>query len=106
MLDALIAGKLVKDAELKTSASGVYYTHFLLSAPISEQQPVIVSGVAFQEVAERIAKLKKGDSLAVIGSLKPSEWNDKATGETKHGLSITVSNSLSVYDIQKRKPGE
>jgi single-strand DNA-binding protein len=42
--------------------------------------------------------------LAVIGSLKPTEWIDKATGETKHGLNITANNSLSPYDIKKRKP--
>ena len=63
---------------------------------------IVVSGVAFGEVAERIAKLQKGDSLAVIGSLKPTEWQDKNTGETKRGLNITASNALSVYDIKKR----
>jgi hypothetical protein len=35
--------------------------------------------------------LKKGDELAVIGSLKPTQWEDRNTGETKHGLSITLS---------------
>ena len=59
--------------------------------------------MTFGDVAERIAKLKKGDSLAVIGGLKPSEWTDKATGEIKHGLNITANNALSVYDIKKRK---
>lgn len=106
MIEALIAGKLVKDPELKTSGGGVQYSHFLLSVPIGEEQPVIVSGVAFKDVAEGIAKLKKGDALSVAGSLKPSEWNDKATGETKHGLNVTVSHFLSAYDSQKRKPGE
>jgi len=28
----------------------------------------------------------------------------KATNETKHGLSITANQSLSIYDIKKRKP--
>jgi single-strand DNA-binding protein len=59
--------------------------------------------MSFGETTERIARLQKGDSLSVIGSLKPSSWADKTTGETKHGLSITTSNSLSVYDIQKRR---
>lgn len=63
-----------------------------------------MSGIAFAETAERIAKLQKGDPLAVIGSLKPTEWTDKTTGETKHGLNITANNALSPYDIKKRKP--
>ena len=100
MLDALISGKLIKDAKAGTSGTGTHYTQFLLSVPCGEPQNIVVSGVAFGEVAERIAKLQKGDSLAVIGSLKPSEWQDKNTGETKRGLNITASNSLSVYGIK------
>jgi len=103
MIDALISGKLIRDPVLKTGPSGKPYANFLLSVSTGDEQPIIVSGIAFSDVAERIALLKKGDPLAVIGSLKPSEWADKATGETKHGLSVTVNNSLSPYDIKKRK---
>ena len=103
MIDALIAGKLIRNPELKTGQSVKHYSQFLLSVSTGDEQPVIVSGIAFAEVAERIARLQKGDSLAVVGSLKPSEWKDKATGETKHGLNVTVNNALSVYDIKKRK---
>ncbi len=104
MLDALINGKLIKSPELKTGQSGKYYCQFLLSVAIGEDKPVIVSGVAFTETAEKIARLQKGDALSVVGSLKPSEWTDKATGVTKHGLSITANASLSAYDIKKRRP--
>lgn len=103
MIDALISGKLIKETVLKTGQSGNAYTNFLLSVHVGEPQPVVVSGIAFGEVAERIAKLGKGDALAIIGSLKPSEWQDRATGETKHGLNVTVSDCLSVYQIKKRR---
>ncbi len=103
MLDSLCSGKLIKDTELKTSGTGTHYTQFLLSVSISEPKPIVVSGVAFGELAERIAKLKKGDSLAVIGNLKPTEWTDKTTGETRHGMNITANNALSIYDVKKRK---
>jgi Single-strand binding protein family. len=104
MIDALISGKLIRDPVLKTGPSGKSYANFLLSVSVADEQPVIVSGIAFSGIAERIALLKKGDPLSVIGSLKPSEWQDKATNETKHGLSVTVNNSLSPYDIKKRRP--
>ena len=104
MIDALISGKLIKTPELRTGKTGSHYTQFLLSVAVGEEQPVIVSGIAFAETAERIAKLQKGDPLAVIGSLKPTEWTDKTTGETKHGLNVTANNALSPYDIKKRKP--
>jgi single-stranded DNA-binding protein len=103
MIDALITGKLIRDPTLKTGASGKPYCNFLLSVPAGDSEPVIVSGIAFGDVAERIAKLKKGDALSIAGSLKPSEWADKSTGELKHGLNVTVSAALSVYDVKKRR---
>ena len=104
MIDALISGKLIKTPELRKGQSGKHYTQFLMSVSVGDERPTVVSGMAFGDIAERVAKLQKGDPLAVIGSLKPSEWQDKTTGETKHGLSVTANNTLSPYDIKKRKP--
>jgi single-stranded DNA-binding protein len=103
MIDALISGKLIKDPSLRTGQSGNHFAQFLLSVHTGEEQPIVVSGIAFGAVAEKIVLLKKGDPLSVIGSLKPTEWIDKTTNETRHGLSVTVNNSLSPYDIKKRK---
>ena len=104
MIDALISGKLIKDPSLRTGQSGNNFAQFLLSVHTGEEQPIVVSGIAFGAVAEKIVLLKKGDPLSVIGSLKPTEWIDKTTNETRHGLSVTVNNSLSpLYDIKKRK---
>jgi single-stranded DNA-binding protein len=104
MIDALISGKLIKEPIAKTGPSGKPYCQFMLSVSAGDPQPIVITGISFGDVAERIAKLGKGDSIAVIGSLKPSEWTDKTTGETKHGLNITVSNALSPYDVKKRRP--
>ncbi len=76
----------------------------LLSVHVGEPENIVVSGIAFGSHAERIAKLGKGDAVSVIGALKPTEWADKATGESRRGLSVTVADVLSVYDIKKRKP--
>jgi single-stranded DNA-binding protein len=103
MIDALVTGKLIRDPGLKTGASGKPYCNFLLSVPTGDGEPVVVSGIAFADVAERIGRLGKGDALSVAGSLKLSEWTDKTTGETKHGLNVTVSAALSAYDVKKRR---
>jgi single-strand DNA-binding protein len=102
MIESLINGKLLRDTELRTGNSSKY-CNFLLSVAVGEPSPIVVSGIAFNEVAERIAKLKKGDALTVTGTLKPNLWQDKTSGETKHGLCVTVSDCLSVYDVKKRK---
>ena len=103
MIECLVSGRLIRDATLQTGKSGKPYCQFLLSAPIQDSEPVVISGIAFSETAQRIALLKKGDALSIVGSLKPSEWQDKNTNELKHGLSVTVSSVLTVYDIQKRR---
>ncbi len=74
----------------------------MLSVNVGEPQPIIVSGVAFGDVAEQIAALKKGDAVAVAGSLKPSQWTDKTSGETKHGLNVTVQKLITAYDARRK----
>jgi len=103
MLDAICSGKLIQNPILRTGVSGKPFTNFLLSVSIGEDQPIVVSGIAFGDASEKISRLTKGDPVSVVGSLKPSSWSDKVTGETKHGFNITVNNSLSPYDIQKRR---
>jgi len=98
MIDALVSGKLVRDPAVKTGASGKPFCNFLLSVHTGEDDTVVVSGIAFADVAEKISRLKKGDALAVVGSLKPSTWTDKASGEERHGLNINVQAALSPYD--------
>jgi single-stranded DNA-binding protein len=103
MLDALVSGKLIRDPITKTGPSGKPFCNFLMSVAVGDESPVVVSGIAFQDVAERIVKLGKGDSLAVVGPLKPSQWADKATGELKHGLNVTAQSVLSPYDVKRRR---
>jgi single-stranded DNA-binding protein len=103
MLECLLSGKLIRQPELKQGASGKAYCNLLLSVSVGEAENIVCSGIAFGEVAEKLSKLQQGDAVSLAGSLKPNEWPDKKTGETKHGLSITVNQALSVYDIQKRR---
>jgi single-stranded DNA-binding protein len=105
-IDVLTNGKLIKDPALKTSQNDNLYCQFLLSVSVGEAENIVISGIAFGIVAERVTKLGKGDAISVIGTLKPTEWQDKATNETKHGLSVIVTDILSVYDIKKRRKVE
>jgi single-stranded DNA-binding protein len=103
MMDCLLTGRLIKKPELKTSGKGTPYCNLLVSVSTGESESTVITGVCFNDIAERLSKLDKGDAVSLAGSLKPTEWTDKASGETRHGLSITVNQSLSVYDISKRR---
>ena len=94
MIDALISGNLIRDPALKIGQSGEPFCNFLLSVLTGDESPVVVSGIAFADVAEKIAKLKKGDAIAVVGPMKPTTWTDKTSGEERHGLNITAQAAL------------
>ena len=80
MIDAGISGKLIRDPMTKTGPSGTPYCNFRWTVFVGEESPVLVSGMAFNDAAQRIGKLAKGDALSVTGALKPSQWADKQTG--------------------------
>jgi single-stranded DNA-binding protein len=102
MLDCLVAGRLIKKPELKTSGKGTPYCNLLVSCSTGEAESTVITGVAFNDIAERLSKLDKGDSVSLVGSLRPTEY--EKNGEKKHGLSVTVNQLLSIYDIKRRRP--
>jgi single-stranded DNA-binding protein len=100
-IDALVTGHLVRDPVTRVGKSGNSFTTALLRATTGEEQQTLVSVIAFQEAGEKLSRLKSGDVAAVVGSAKLSSW-EKA-GETRHGLSVTVSSILSAYDVKRRR---
>ncbi len=85
MIDALVSGKLIRDPTAKIGPSGKPYANFLMAVAAGDESPVVVSGIAFGDVAERIGRLAKGDSLAVVGSLKPSAGMTKPPANSNTG---------------------
>ena len=80
MIDALISGKLIKSPSLRTGKSGKNYVNFLLRVHVDDGESIVISGIGFGELAEKISLLKKDDPLAVIGSLRPTEWAERYPG--------------------------
>lgn len=104
MLEVLASGKLIKDPDTRTGQSGKPFTTALLRVDVGEEQPTLVSVIAFQEASEKLGRLKSGDAITVAGSAKLSSW--EKDGETRHGLSVTASAVLSVYDVKRRRGNE
>jgi len=78
-----IIGRLVKDPELRTTASGTPVTSFTLAvnrkfSKDGDKQADFFNIVAWQKSAEFAYKyFKKGQQIAVVGRLENRSWEDK-----------------------------
>lgn len=73
MIEAMVSGKLIRDAETKTSASGKPYGLFLVAVA----EDMVCRAMLFGDEQERFAGLKRGDAIGLVGSLQVSIWNEK-----------------------------
>jgi single-stranded DNA-binding protein len=108
MLSALASGQLVRDPKSGTSASGTRWANTTIRVSTGNDREgnalaSFVTILAFNDDADRLAKLGKGDAISVQGSLKQTQY--EANGETRHGLEILVNGILSVHDKRKRASG-
>ncbi len=83
-------GSLVRDVELKTAKSGKPWASLLVMVDTGEEKSQLVQTAIFGEVAEKLAGSVKGTRIYIEGVLSLNQWNDKTTGEVKHGLSVAA----------------
>ena len=106
MLSALASGTLVRDPKSGTAASGTKWANTTIRANVGqnregEAEAAFITIVCFGDVADRLARLAKGDAISVQGPLKPTEY--QKDGETRHGLEIIAQALLSPYDLRKKR---
>jgi|TARA_R110000868_G_scaffold98904_1_gene272350 single-strand DNA-binding protein len=87
----IIAGKLVRDAELRAMPNGKPVVSFSLADNTSASVPAIFWNCAYiSEKAPNITPhLLKGNSITVVGNFVHKEWTDKS-GVTQKSASIYV----------------
>lgn len=105
MLSVLISGTLIRDPQTRTSQNGNAYTTALIRVPTNEE-PALVSVIAFGELAESLAGLRKGDSVSVTGSGHISLYEDRNSGEPKASLALTAAGILTAYEVSKRRKAQ
>ena len=108
MLSALASGTLVRDPKSGTSASGTKWANTTIRANVGQSrecdaETAFITVVCFGDVADRLAKLDKGDAISVQGTIKTTTY--EKDGETRHGLEIVANGILSAYDIRKKRGG-
>lgn len=80
-----LIGRLTKDAELKTTSSGINYCNFIIAVDRKfkdangNRQADFIACVAWRTTAEFISKyFKKGNKIAVVGSIQTRSYEDQS----------------------------
>lgn len=94
----VLVGRLTKDPEMRTTASGISQTRFTLavnrrgSNPNGEREADFISCIAWRGTAEAIAKyLTKGRELAVEGRIQTGSY-DAQDGTKRYTTDVVVDN--------------
>lgn len=106
MLNALASGQLVRDPKSGTSASGTRWANTTIRCNVGQSkegdaESAFISVICFGDIAERLARLSKGDAISVQGQLKPTTY--EKDGQERHGLEIVAQALLSPYDLKKKR---
>ena len=70
----------------------------LLLAVRAEQHDdtVLLACVGFEETAEAMGALEKGDAITAVGPIRPTQW-ETTDGKVKHGIGMTVAKLTTPY---------
>ena len=105
MIAALIQGDLVADPVERTTAKGAPFV--TATVRVAAGTEALFVGLACFDATgcERLAKLRKGATVAAAGTLEATEWTTRE-GETRRGWRLTASEVLTVYAARKRRETE
>lgn len=108
---AIIVGRVVKDAELKTTYGGTSVCKFVLAVSRNrkngdkwEEETSFIDIQAWGKQAEFVAnKLTKGKKIMVEGSLRQERW--ESNGEKKQRVIIVADDFDIPYDREEQNNG-
>lgn len=102
-IDALVAGKLWKKPEQRTSNAGKTYVTANVRAADGDGEILFVSVVAFDEAAKAdLLALDDGDSVSLAGTLKIGTYGAR-DGSVKPSISMVAQNVLTAYHVTRKR---
>ena len=106
MISILASGTLLKDPRHGVSSSGKRWANGLVRCPVSgvkagENQHQLVSVACFEDQADRLIRLRQGDSVSFSGQGKLVGW--EKDGVERQQLEVIAQEILSIYQARKRK---
>lgn len=95
---AILAGRLTADPELKTTQSGISVTQFTVAVSRPKRKDDntdtsdFISCVAWKERAELVTKyFRKGSAIMVIGQIQTRTWMDN-NNQKRYATEVLVDN--------------
>lgn len=95
---AILAGRLTADPELKTTQSGISVTQFTIAVnrprrkDDNAEMSDFISCVAWKERAELVTKyFHKGSAIMVIGQIQTRTWTDN-NNQKRYATEVLVDN--------------
>lgn len=99
-----LAGRLVKDPELKRTSNGNAIANFTLAISESKENTDFIDCRAFKQNAENLANYKKkGDLIGISGKIKKDVWKDQ-TGTTQ-SRTYVIANYIEYLANAKANEG-
>ena len=103
MIDGLVSGKLVGDAEMREGKNASRFVVAKIKAMGGDGEAVVVNVIAFApESCAALMALEDGDSVALAGSLTPKVWSDKQSN-TRPALDMVATNVMTAYQIDQKR---
>ncbi len=102
MIDGLIAGKLVGQAEMREGKNASKFVVAKVRATTGDGDAIVVNVIAFApEACAALMALDDGHPVSLVGSLTPKVWSDKQ-GNTRPALDMIASNVLTAYSVGRK----
>lgn len=89
-----LAGELARDPEVRHTSKGKTVANFAVLTRY-QQSTEYHRVTAWEGLADKVAKLAKGDFVKIVGRLQTRSWEDKQTSQKKYITEIVAWN-LSV----------
>lgn len=98
-MQSIINGKLIRDAETKTSQKGTDYLVLMVKTP----DDLIVRCNLFGDDSLALANAKRGDAVALVGDITVGLWQ-KSASETLPSVSMMAHRAISASERKAYKP--
>jgi len=84
-----LAGNLARDPEVKYTPTGKAVARLNVATKY-KQATEYHRVTAWEQLAEKVAPLKKGEFVQIVGRLQTRSWDDKQSGQKKYSTEIVA----------------